>query len=189
MKRIGLIALFCLGLCGPAMASQAPNQAFNICALAIPLYNQYIANYEYVYNNLHGMNVRIEYVPLEGENIEGDGLSVALNYRWHIFESFDSFFVGIYTRYRVNSGGGEVDGTAFDFERPEFTAGLNAGKRWTWNNGFNMLFSLGFGESLVKESVSNRNAAINAEFSQFMADNSLHFDESFYGEFSFGYAF
>lgn len=189
MKKIIIVIALYLFSIHTTTAEESPKQALNICAVAIPLFNQYIINYEYVHKNLHGMNFRAEYAPMSSRDIDATGLAVALNYRWHVFETFDSLFLGIYGRYRDNSGSGAVDNVLFEFERPEVTAGVNAGKRWTWDSGFNALFSLGLGKSIVRESFSTRNAAIDTAFSQFKEDNPTFIDAAFYGELSFGYAF
>ncbi|MDH3354385.1 MAG: DUF3575 domain-containing protein [Chromatiales bacterium] len=189
MKKIIIAFTFSFLLSGQAAAKDATDQAINICALAIPMFNQYIVNYEYLHDQTHGLGVRLEYAPMSDEFIDATGVALALNYRWHISKSMDSIFVGVYTRYRVNTGTGTVEGTAFEFTRPELTAGLNVGKRWTWDNGFNTLFSLGYGASMVTEDLTPKNASIDAALTTFKNDNDTFFDAPFYGEFSIGYAF
>ena len=60
-----LILLFCIISFSTTYvkAQDEPRQAINICAIAIPVMNLYVVNYEYLYHNRHGLAARIEYAP------------------------------------------------------------------------------------------------------------------------------
>jgi len=65
-------------------AQDEPRQAINICAVAIPVMNMYVVNYEYLYHERHGLATRIEYVPnLKGADNKGTAWAAVLDYRWH----------------------------------------------------------------------------------------------------------
>ncbi|MBK9759937.1 MAG: DUF3575 domain-containing protein [Flavobacteriales bacterium] len=171
----------------------ARKQAISVCALAIPLMNLYVINYEYLYQDRHGLAARLEYAPnLKGENTRGDALGGVLNYRWHLSPKLSGFFVGPYARYRYVYGSGSVEGTEYDFEVPELNVGVNGGYRWVAKCGFNVVLAAGYGYSSAKERLTPSNDAVIDGFNAFKdADdaNSSMLDAPFYGEFSIGYAF
>jgi len=135
-----------------------PNQAINVCALAIPLMHMYVVNYEYLYKNRHGLATRIEYVPnMKGADTKGVALAGVLNYRWHLSPKLENFFVGPYARYRYVYGSGSVEGENYEFEVPEFNLGVNGGYRWVSKIGFNIVLSAGYGYSFSKERLTPSN--------------------------------
>lgn len=196
MKRYTVATTIGLILSGHVMAESAPerisgDQALNICALAIPLVKQYVVIYEKTYEQRHGLAVRIEYAPMSDSGITATGQGILLNYRLHYSPSMESVFMGPYLRYRKVSGSGVVAGTAFDFTIPEFTVGLNFGKRWVWQNGVDVVMAIGYGKVLGSntETLSSSSAAINAALTTFKNNNSAFINAPLYGEFSIGYVF
>jgi hypothetical protein len=115
--------------------------------------------------------------------------ALVLNYRWHFSESMDSIFIGPYARYRDISGTGTAGGVAYNIAIPEWTVGLNIGKRWVWNNGFNVVLAAGSGASLRSEAATNTNTPAGAALATLRKDNHMFVDNSSYAEFSIGYVF
>jgi hypothetical protein len=170
-----------------------PKQAINICAIAIPVMNMYVLNYEYLYKKRHGLAFRIEFAPkLKGANTNGVMMAGVLNYRWHLSPHLKNFFIGPYARYRYIYGSGKVGTTNYDYNVPEINLGLNGGYRWVSKIGINVVISAGYGYSFVKENIKPFSSEISTNFSAFKNDNVTNtslFDAPFYGEVSIGYAF
>lgn len=83
----------------------------------------------------------------------------------------NSIFVGPYFRARVYDGIMDANGS-FDYNDPEITLGVYLGKRWVWNNGFNIALTGGYGPNLRKSS-----------------ESTGEFKDNYIGELSVGYAF
>ena len=174
-------------------AQDEPQQAINICAIAIPVLNMYVVNYEYLYNKHHGLAARIEYAPnLKGSNTKGVGWAGVLNYRWHFSPKLENFFVGPYIRYRYVYGSGTTKAAHYDFKVPEINLGINGGYRWITKVGFNIVVAAGYGYSFGDENLTPSNTNVISTFSNFKKANNTNtswLDAPFYGEVSFGYAF
>ena len=204
-KSITLILLFCSILLSVNLFAQQQNEsasaddisrrstfkhAINICPIA-PIFGIYAVNYEYLVTPKNGIMVRIEYedVPKSytDANIESNGMAYSLNYRRHFFGEMNSIFVGAYARFRTYDGDGEIEGQEFDFTLPSVTVGLNAGKRWVWNSGFNVTFSIGYGFQKEYREANPSNPLIESTLDQLEKD--YDFMSPIYGELSAGYAF
>jgi len=171
-------------------AQDEPRQAINICAIAIPLMNIYVVNYEYLYHNRHGLAARIEYAPkLKDADTKGVALAGVLNYRWHFSSKLENLFIGPYVRYRYVYGSGIAGATNYDFSIPEVNLGINGGYRWVSKIGINILIAAGYGYSIDKENLTPSNSDVISVFSTFKNANNSMIDAPFYGEFSIGYAF
>ena len=174
-------------------AQEEPKHAINICAIAIPVLNMYVVNYEYLYHKHHGLAARIEYAPnLKGANTNGVGWAGVLNYRWHFSQKLENFFVGPYIRYRYVYGSGTAKTKHYDFNVPELNLGINGGYRWISKIGINVVLAAGYGYSLSKEKFTPSDADVTSTFSTFKKANNTNtswLDAPFYGEVSFGYAF
>jgi hypothetical protein len=168
-------------------------QAINICAVAMPVMNMYVVNYEYLYHERHGMAARIEFVPnLEGADTKGNAWGAVLDYRWHFSPKLNGFFVGPYVRYRYSYGSGTSGGTDYDFKVPEIHVGINGGFRWVTKIGINLVFAYGYGYSFSNEELSPSNSEVNSTFNSFKnaeGRNNVMLDAPYYAEFSIGYAF
>jgi len=164
--------------------------ALNMCPIAL-VFGIVSVNYEYLHNNIHGLVARIDYEAVPGTYsdaaIDASGKGVILNYRHHVSGGMNSIYLGVYARYRVYRGTGVSGVTPFDATVSERTLGLNIGKRWSWNSGFNITFGLGYGLSNVSESAEPTDAAIAAAVSAFQ--DEYNFFNPSYGELSIGYAF
>jgi hypothetical protein len=164
--------------------------ALNVCPIA-PVFGIYAINYEYLISPKNGIVARFEYeaVPdtYTDANIESSGKAFTLNYRRHLKEGMNSLFLGAYTRYRKYKGDGELDSEKFDFTLSSYTFGLNAGKRWAWNSGFNIVFSVGYGYSADSREAIPTNEGIEAVLDQL--EDEYDFMSPFLGELSIGYAF
>lgn len=164
--------------------------ALNFCPTA-PVFGIYALNYEYLFSPKNGIVARIEYEDIPktytDANIESSGMAYSLNYRRHLAGELNSLFVGAYARYKSYRGDGEIDSEKFDFTLPYFTIGLNAGKRWVWNSGFNITLSAGYGLSIDKRNTKPGSIAINAALDQLNKD--YFFMSPLYGELSIGLAF
>jgi len=99
----------------------------------------------------------------------------------------NSVFLGGYTRYRIFKGNGELDSKKFDFTLYSFSIGLNAGKRWVWNSGFNIVFSLGYGFAIDNRQANPSDNSIESILDQF--EKGYDFMSPFLGELSIGYTF
>jgi len=190
MRIILFSILIFSALAIPLRADEQPRQAVNICAVAIPVMNMYVVNYEYLLGYRHGLDVRLEYNPMSSDEIDASGVASVLNYRWHFSPALESFFAGPYARYRYIEGSGNTSGADFDFNVSEVNLGLNVGYRWIHDaTGINAVFAFGYGKSWETEDVSPVNDDIMTTFDAFKEDNDTYFDAPFLGEFSIGYAF
>jgi hypothetical protein len=147
-------------------SSENFNNSINMCPGGI-IFGIYSFNFEHLFAENHGVVIRLDYESVSesfsGDKIDANGYGIILNYRYHFSGALESIFLGSFARYRVYKGTGNTASEEFDFTLPEFTFGLNAGKRWVWNSGFN--------NTLNK------------------FENEYDFLGPFYGEFSLGYAF
>lgn len=170
-----------------------PKQAINVCAIAIPVMNFYVLNYEYLYQSRHGLAARFEYAPkMKGAETTGVALAGVLNYRWHFTPNLKGFFVGPYARYRYVYGNGETEHGDYKFNVPEINVGLNAGYRWVSKIGVNVVVSAGYGYSWKEENLSPDNQQVKSKLNEFKSANDANkaiLDAPFYGELSIGYAF
>lgn len=165
-------------------------QSINACPGGV-VFNIYSFNYEYLLAENHGLVARVDFESHTEKYSKGkvsaDGLAFTFNYRYHFSGALESIFVGSYLRYRFYEGDGTSDGDKFTFEMPEYTFGVNAGKRWVWDNGFNMNFSLGYGISTSETKIGDGNSSTKGIIDKFEDDYT--FLSPFLGEFSIGYAF
>lgn len=148
--------------------------AISICPIAFMMGEIFIS-YEYLLNQTHGFAIMFDYQAetktYEDPSFTLDRASVFLNYRYHFSKKMNSVFIGPYLRARFYDG--EVDATgSLDFSDQEITLALYLGKRWVWNNGFNVTLTGGYGPYL-RESSKSRG----------------EFKDKYFGEFSIGYAF
>jgi hypothetical protein len=164
--------------------------AINICPIA-PIFGVYALNYEYLFSPKNGMLVRVEYEDVPKSyteaNIETSGIAFSINYRRHFSNEMNSIFVGAFARYRNYDGFGEIESEKFDFTLPSVTFGLNAGKRWVWNSGFNLTFSIGYGYQEEFREVSPTNPLNESLLDQL--EEEYDFMTPMYAELSAGYAF
>jgi hypothetical protein len=164
--------------------------AINVCPIA-PIFGIYALNYEQLITPRNGILARVEYedVPktYTDANIESNGWAYSVNYRRHLSDGLNSLFVGAFVRYRTYSGEGFIENSNFDFTLTSFTYGLNAGKRWVWNRGFNLTISMGYGISNDDRDPSRSSPLIEASLDQL--EDEYDFMTPFYGEVSVGYAF
>jgi len=165
-------------------------QAINFCPLALA-FGIYSMNYERLLTEHHGIVIRGDYesVPktYSDAQINVSGKAAIVNYRYHIKGGLNSLFVGAFSRYRVYTGDGNLDGTAFDFKNPEYTLGANFGKRWILKNGLNLNLVWGYGFFMDKLDSSNSQTEIIESIHTFQNEYDLY--NGMYGEFSIGYAF
>lgn len=207
MKKKGslLFALtYCIFLMGTGIAQAQENEktaksataisdfkhAINSCPGAVA-FGIFSLNYEHLFHPNHGLVGRFDYEAIPktytDARIESNGVAFILNYRWHISGELKSVFLGAYARYRIYSGSGTIEATAFDFTLPETTFGLNVGKRWVWKSGFNLTLAFGYGFSFENRDATPTNEAIESSLDQF--EKAYDFIDPFLGEFSIGYAF
>jgi hypothetical protein len=148
--------------------------AISICPMAFIMGELYIS-YEYLLNQTHGLAIMLDYQAetktYEDPSFTLDRASVFLNYRYHFSKKMNSLFIGPYLRARFYDGKVGATGS-LDFNDPEITLALYLGKRWVWNNGFNVTFTGGYGPYL-RESRESRG----------------EFVDKYFGELSIGYAF
>ena len=164
--------------------------AINMCPGGIA-FGIYAVNYEYMINKNSGIVLRFDYESIpktySDAAIETSGIAFILNYRWRWSPDLKSEYLGAFLRYRLYQGSGIIEATNFDFTIPEFTIGLNIGKRWVWKSGFNINLALGYGYSFERKDIQPSNEAIESSIEVF--ENEYDFINSFLGEFSVGYAF
>ncbi len=174
--------------------SNSPRSEFkhsiNICPIA-PIFGFYSINYEYLISPKNGIVARIDYEDIPkaytDASIESSGIGFTLNYRRHLSGEMNSLFLGAYTRYRIYDGSGELESEKIDLTLQSYSIGLNAGKRWAWNSGFNIVFSLGYGLDINNREANPTDNSIESTLDQF--EKEYEFMSPFYGEFSIGYAF
>ncbi len=166
------------------------SNSFNVCPFSAA-FGLYSGNYEHLFDGTHGVVTRFDYESISdsysNNPVELNGFGFILNYRYHLSGSMESIFIGSYARYRIYEGNG-VDGiTKFDFNISEWSFGLNAGKRWVWDNGFNVTFALGYGFSTSSRETNPNTSTIRSTINAF--ENEYTFFGPFLGELSVGYAF
>jgi len=164
--------------------------AINICPIA-PIFGFYSINYEYLISPKNGIVARFDYedVPkaYTDASIESSGKGFTLNYRRHLSGEMNSLFLGAYTRYRIYKGNGELDSQKIDLTLQSYSIGLNAGKRWAWNSGFTIVFSLGYGLDINNKETNPNDNSFESIVDQY--EKEYEFMSPFYGEFSIGYTF
>lgn len=164
--------------------------SINFCPVALA-FGFYSVNYEYMISDHDGLVFRVDYesVPntYSDAEINVDGKAAILNYRYHIDGKLESCYLGAFGRYRIYQGAGTLNSQTFDFDISEFTIGLNAGKKWVWDSGFNINFTLGYGYTFDDKTVSISTPAIESSIKVFEKD--YDFNSGFFGELSIGYAF
>ncbi|MBS2099424.1 hypothetical protein [Carboxylicivirga linearis] len=151
----------------------------------------YSANVEHLFGENHGVVLRgdLETIPqsYSDAEIDANGKAVILNYRYHIGGGLNSSYAGIFSRYRKIKGDGTLESGKFNFSLPEYTIGLNVGKRWIWKSGITLNFALGYGYAIDNLTVSNSSQDAMDAIDVFRDDYT--FMNGFLGEFSLGYAF
>jgi len=171
-------------------SSNRLKQSVNMCPGGI-VFGIFSMNYEYLLGPSHGLVGRFDYEAIPKKyteaSIESSGVAFILNYRWHISGEMESIFIGAYSRYRIYNGSGILESTKFDFTLSELTMGLNAGKRWVWNSGFNVTLALGYGYSTSRREANPTNSSIESTLDKY--EDQYDFLSPFLGEFSIGYAF
>jgi|GEM_PF-2791614 len=164
--------------------------AINTCVLG-PFSGVFGVSYEYLISPHNGILGRVEYetVPktYTDANIDSWGIAYSLNYREHFSHDLNTFFVGAFAWYRTYYGEGQLENIAFDVNLSSFTVGMNVGKRFVWNNGFNAAFSIGYGLKKVNRKATPSNAAIETVLDEL--EDSYDFSTPIYPEVSVGYAF
>lgn len=175
---------------GISSSSNYFNQAVNMCPGGI-IFGIYSVNYEYLAGQNHGLVARFDYESvsetLSDDTMDANGYGFTFNYRWHFSGIMESFYIGSYARYKLYKGNATDGSTKFDFTLHEYTLGLNAGKRWVWNSGFNINCAFGYGISQLNKETEPTSASIDAKLDEFV--DNYTFIDPFYGEISIGYAF
>ena len=166
------------------------SNSINFCPVALA-FKFYSINYYHLFEQKHGIELRLDYESnsdsYSDNPVDIKGYGVILNYRYHFAESMESIFLGSYVRYRIYNGVGNADGTDFDFDIKEFTVGLNVGKRWVWDFGLNLTFTVGYGISSEEKTVTPSTKEVSNTIDAFQ--NEYAFIGPFFGEFSIGYTF
>ncbi len=98
-----------------------------------------------------------------------------------------SAYLGAFTKYRIYNGTGTLDSTKFDFSIPEFTVGINVGKRWVWKSGFNVNVAIGYGIITIGRESDPDNPEINLIIDEF--ESKYDFLNPLLLEVSIGYSF
>ncbi len=151
----------------------------------------YSFNVEYLLDTHHGIVFRSDYRFLNDDVNNWDmhvtGRSFTVNYRYHMEGGMDAFYLGAFTRLRTYTGDGSSESMEFNFTRPDYTLGLNLGKRWIWDNGFAVNVSLGYGYVYKGQYSSHESVEVNLAIDDFMTGNDLW--TGLQGEISIGYAF
>lgn len=164
--------------------------SLSACPVAVA-FGIFSINYEYLHQQKHGFVVRFDYESIPktytDAKIESNGYSFLLNYRYHFNKNMKSYFVGAYARFRQFEGNGQATNTKFDFTMPDFSYGINAGKKWVWKSGFTMTFALGYGFSNETWDSNPNTEEINNYIKEYR--KNYDFIDPFYGEFSIGYSF
>nr|WP_319397437.1 hypothetical protein [uncultured Carboxylicivirga sp.] len=164
--------------------------AINVCPGGIFI-GYYSANVEHLFGKNHGVVLRgdLETIPqtYSDAEIDANGKAVIINYRYHIGGGLNSFYAGIFSRYRKIEGDGTLESGKFEFSLPEYTLGLNVGKRWIWKSGITLNLALGYGYTNDNLTVQNSSQEALDAIDVFRDDYT--FMNGFLGEFSLGYAF
>jgi len=166
------------------------HNSINMCPIAIA-FGIYSVNFEHLFGQTHGLVARFDFESISdtysGDPIEATGVGFTLNYRYHLSHAMESWFVGSFARYRIYNGDGTSGSTDFVFDITELTLGLNAGKRWVWDSGFNITFALGYGISFTDRENNPSSTEIESTITAF--EDEYTFLGPFLGELSIGYAF
>lgn len=166
------------------------SNSVNMCPVSVA-FGLYSFNYEHLFGGTHGLVARFDYESISdtysNNPIKVGGYGYILNYRYHLSGELESIFIGSYARYRIYKGDGTADLEKFDFKIKELTFGLNAGKRWVWDSGFNITFAIGYGLSKIDREKSSNSSSAESTIKAF--EDEYTFIGPFLGEFSIGYAF
>ncbi|GGK10640.1 hypothetical protein GCM10007962_00950 [Yeosuana aromativorans] len=205
LKTVLFLVALAFGISNASLAQDMANSkkdknkfknSISFCPAALA-FGIYSVNYEYLLNKKHGLVARFDYEAIPktytNTNIKSNGKAFIVNYRYHFSEQMKSFFVGAYGRYRIYNGTGVIEGNNttenenFSFDMPDWTAGINAGKKWVWNSGFNITLSFGYGFSNESWNASSNITSVDNAIKDFR--KAYDFIDPFYGEFSIGYSF
>ncbi len=174
----------------PISSENKFRHAINFCpgGLAVGIL---AVNYEHFFNSNHGLVIRIDYESIpknySDAKIEASGVAFILNYRWHFSNEMNSMYLGAFARYRIYKGTGTLELKKFNFTMPDYTFGLNVGKRWVWKSGFNINTTFGYGLNKKKRNVTPTDPSIESAIDIF--ENGYDFMNPFLLEISIGYAF
>lgn len=173
-------------------------QAFNINPAGIAL-GSYSANYEILFDQTHGVVLEGTFTRMKNGSDSGDsttkGGGFGLQYRWHWSDAMESGFLGVFARYTTATGTGSattnVNGftsaSNFDIKYTAATLGLNIGKRWVWESGFNIVFRIGYGYTKLDITTWNASSDISGTIDALKP--VLQLIAGIDGELSIGYAF
>lgn len=126
------------------------NEAIQIYPFGLLVLN-FAGNYEKLLQKRHGLMVEGNFQLM---NTENSNYGLGLHYRYHYFSKpkhrgMNSPYCGPFIKYN------HITGTAWEedmYGRKDYTmsvdalrAGINWGRRWVWNSGFNINFRIGYG--------------------------------------------
>lgn len=108
------------------------------------------ANYEHLFGNTSGIMIQGGFPAGYGLG-KGSGMAMELQFRYHYFRKpnqigLNSPFWGPFVYYETSET--EIKdniGTTYNVDIKYLKAGASWGRRWIWNNSFNLVFKIGYG--------------------------------------------
>jgi hypothetical protein len=172
-------------------APKPRDNSVNVSPLGIAI-GAYTVNYERLFGGYHGLVVEGGLAFSSGDGAESTSYGGALGYRWHWSGEQDSGFLGFNVGYYRGAGSGSITTNGmtetFDVDTQSLFAVANIGKRWAWDNGFNITFRIGGG--YARYDVSTSSTDPDAQGVVETVENLLEiFPIAIDGELSVGYTF
>jgi len=107
-------------------------------------------NYEHLFGNRNGIMIQSGFAAGYGLG-KGSGVAIEMQYRYHYFRKsnqagLNSPFWGPFVYYEKSKT--EIKdnaGSNYTVDIEYVKAGASWGRRWNWNNSFNLVFKIGYG--------------------------------------------
>ena len=164
MKKIFLVFALLL-----VTSLQADEKRFNIKSdlLSFAL-DGYSGGFEYLINNDFSVSLESSYSNIEFMSIMGFAYGeTTLKANWYYDKGtqVDSYYLGLVlgsqSQYSMLT---DSDNVQYDATTDGYFVGLYWGKKWLWENGFNISFDLGYGVSTAPEvTLKDSNGVVNSE--------------------------
>lgn len=143
-------------------------------------------NYEHLFHGKHGIMIQCSF-PFFGKT---KGYTGALHYRHHYFSKqkhigLNSPFWGMFAYYEKSEAEIEDGYNQYNLKINFMKAGINWGRKWIFNSGFNICFRIGYGIPFIAEFDWSPTEPDNVEAIEALTKILGGID----GEFTIGYSF
>lgn len=182
----------------PAAAAPAKKEgtnSINLNPISL-LIGTYGVGYEHLFDRTHGLLVEPAVSYQKDDNSKSTGYGGVVGYRWHWSHSQNSGFLGVNAGAYFGSGeatvttssGGVTNKQTFTVDTRSITVTGNVGRRFAWDNGFNITLRIGAGYGNYNVSTDSKDP--NAKAAVELVDALLKiFPIALDGEASLGFIF